>query len=87
MTSGNCFAQEVNVEPDEAFLEFLASMAEVDGEVTDPLDMLDIVDDSELNTSEAELNNKSTQQNEVDNGKTEMKKDLKVVNKAKEDKS
>ncbi len=31
-------------QPDEAFLEFLASMSEVDGELTDPLDMVEITD-------------------------------------------
>lgn len=87
MTSSNSYAQEVNPEPDEAFLEFLASMEDVDGEVTDPLDMLDIADEPELNTSETELDNKSTQQNDVENGNSEMKKELNVVNKTKEDKS
>lgn len=36
------------VQPNEAFLEFLASMDEVNGEITDPLDMLEVVDEPEL---------------------------------------
>jgi len=35
-------------QPDEAFLEFLASMDEVDGEMTDLLDMLDVSDELAL---------------------------------------
>lgn len=41
-------AAEKQTQPDEAFLEFLAAMDEVDGEITDPLDMLEVADEPEL---------------------------------------
>ncbi|TQV75202.1 hypothetical protein FLL45_09695 [Aliikangiella marina] len=85
ITSGNIFAQAVNQEPDEAFLEFLASMEDVDGEVTDPLDMLDIADEPELTKSDIKTDKKNTQQEDLENGKSEMKKDLNLQKKATED--
>jgi len=38
------FAEETDIinPPDEAFLEFLANMSEVDGDYSDPLDMLEL---------------------------------------------
>jgi len=44
LVSGSISANDVILKPDEAFLEFLASMSEVNGEMNDPLDMLDITD-------------------------------------------
>ena len=43
--------------PDEAFLEFLASMSDVNGEVTDPLDMLALAED-ELSADKSAKENK-----------------------------
>jgi hypothetical protein len=43
-------------QPDEAFLEFLSSMSEVEGEFTDPLDMLDLEDEPMLDHREPETN-------------------------------
>ncbi|MGX5201184.1 hypothetical protein [Aliikangiella sp. IMCC44632] len=58
LSSGLLKAQENQV-PDEAFLEFLANMHSIDGELSDPLDMLEIQDDKALNadiSSDLELN-------------------------------
>lgn len=50
--STGAFAQENNQQqPSAAFLEFLADISEVDGEITDPLDMLELEDSELLNTS------------------------------------
>lgn len=52
LLAGNICAQEggdsnvaLVVEPEEDFLIFLGSMSEINGEVSDPLDMLAVTDD------------------------------------------
>ena len=68
--SGYCFsavliaAQEpvsvdVNELPNSDFLEFLGGMAEIDGEMTDPLDMLDMQEDSTLLNDNLKKNHES----------------------------
>jgi hypothetical protein len=42
LNSNGLRAADNKAQPDEAFLEFLASMTDVDGDTNDPLDMLDV---------------------------------------------
>ena len=73
------FAQERSItesQPDEAFLEFLASMAEVDGEVTDPLDMLELSDEPALD--ESEISTDHPDADDLESSKVKMKSDFKA---------
>ncbi len=59
LVSNHVLADENNNQPDAAFLEFLAGMTEVEGEITDPLDMLELADSDvgdESNNNEIEKN-------------------------------
>ncbi len=43
--------QSDSIQRDAAFLEFLANMSEVDGKMTDPLDMIEMTDNDIFTTS------------------------------------
>jgi len=55
-------AEENEKQPDEAFLEFLASMADIDGESSDPLDMLNADD---MGLENIKLDEKKTDNKQV----------------------
>ena len=52
--------EEKSKQPDEGFLEFLANMSEQDGEISDPLDMLDISESELSGISSAKKKQKNT---------------------------
>ena len=71
-------------QPSEDFLEFLAAMDEVNGEMTDPLDMLEMVDEPEL--IETKQQSEDKQEKSLEEKTETMKQNPKTQLVAKENK-
>ncbi len=73
--------QSDSIQQDVAFLEFLANMSEVNGKMTDPLDMIEMTDNDIFNTTatdtesiiETKLNNNMIMENTKPIDKTKAK--------------
>ncbi len=73
--------QSDSIQQDAAFLEFLANMSEVNGKMTDPLDMIEMTDNDIFNTTatdtesiiETKLNNNMIMENTKPIDKTKAK--------------
>jgi len=56
-----------SIQPDEAFLEFLALMTEINGKMIDPLDMLEMTEDDTITLTTDDLNSEKIMNNDQPN--------------------